>query len=196
MVCLQIVNIGHVPGLSHHLLSLRWNSDADYIYVGTFNGIQSSFKFGKTLFTPLFRKLNGVYAYRVDPLRSDDEQVRAVVAPEGIARPPMVETNLFHCAHGHSREMLLRKTDKLLAVQLTGQPIPCQGCSEAKQFRRSTKSVMPNRAVEPTARLFINLTGTKPVPSCGERKYTMIVRDDFSRYTEKWGGGGVLRSPR
>ena len=43
VVCVTLLNLAHVPGLSHHLLSLRRIADGGNKYVGTREGIQTVF---------------------------------------------------------------------------------------------------------------------------------------------------------
>ena len=53
MVCVTLVNVAHVLGLSHHLLSLRRIADAWNKYIGTREGIRKVFtKSGDELFAP------------------------------------------------------------------------------------------------------------------------------------------------
>ena len=129
---MQLKNVAHVPGLSHHLLSLRLIADAGNSYVGTPEGIRVDFtKSGDTLFAPSLGQLNGLYAHRSDQACSDDYAC-AVLAPGVLPSPQVVNINDFHRSYGHAHEDLLRKTAKANGVQLQGQLEPCQGCSEAK----------------------------------------------------------------
>ena len=51
VVCVTLINVAHVPGLSHHLLSLRRIADAGNKYIGTQEGIRIVFaKSGDVLF--------------------------------------------------------------------------------------------------------------------------------------------------
>ena len=53
MIGVTLVNVAHVPGLSHHLLSLRRIADAGNKYVGIWEGIQIDFaKSGDELIAP------------------------------------------------------------------------------------------------------------------------------------------------
>ena len=69
-------------------------------------------------------------------------------------------------------------------MQLRGELLPCQGCSEAKELRNRTKLFTNNRADKPFGEFFVDLTGPKPVSARGGNKYMLIVRDDFSWYTQ------------
>ena len=80
------MNLAHVPGLSHHLMSLRRIADAGNKYIGTREGIRIVFaKSGDGLFAPTYGQLNGPFGYRTD--RSSQEKVHAVIAPGGEANP-------------------------------------------------------------------------------------------------------------
>ena len=183
MVCVTLINVTHVPGLSHHLLSLRRIADAGNKYIGTREGIRIGFaKSGDELFAPSCGQLIGLFGYRTD--RSSEENVHAVIAPG--ARPiqsTVTDINKFHCSYGDMHEDLLSKTAKQIAVKLQGQLVPCQGCSEAKEIRKRVKPFTYARATEPAEQCFVDLSGPKSVKSMGEKQYMMVVRDDYSRFT-------------
>ena len=85
VVCVTLMNVAHVPGLSHHLLSLRRIADAGNKYIGTREGIRIVFvKYGDELFASSCGQLNCIFGYRTD--RSSEENVHAVIA-SGEANP-------------------------------------------------------------------------------------------------------------
>ena len=171
------MNVAYVPGLSHHLLSLRRIADAGNKYIGTREGIRIVFaKSGDELFAPSFGQLNGLFGYRTD--RSSEENLHAVIAPGARPTPSAADINEFHCSHGHMHENLLHKTAKQVGVKLQGQLVPCQGCSEAKGIRKSVKPFTSTRATKPAKRCFVDLSGPKSVKS-----FRKIVKDDYSRFT-------------
>ena len=135
----MLINVAHVPGLSHHLLSLRRIADAENKYIGTREGIQIVVaKSGDELFAPSCGQLNGLFGYRT--YRSSEETVYAVIASG--ARPTSstaADINAFPCSHGHMHKDLLRMTAKQIGVKLQGQLVPCQECSEVKGTRKSVK---------------------------------------------------------
>ena len=180
---MTLMNVTHVPGLSHHLLSLRRNADAGNKYIGTREGIRIVFaKSSDELFAPSCGQLNGLFGYRTD--RSSEENVHAVIATEARPTPSTAaDINEFHCSHGHMHEDLLRKTAKKIRVKLPGQLVPCQGCSEAKGIRKPAKPFTYTRAAKPAERCYVDLSGPKSVKSTRGKEYMMIVRNDFSRYT-------------
>ena len=53
----------------------------------------------------------------------------------------------------------------------------------AKGLRRGIKQSTHTRAEKKLGRVFVDLSGSKMVESHGGKRYTLIVRDDFSRYT-------------
>ena len=84
VVCVTLMDVAHVPGLSRDLLPLRRIADAGNRYIGTREGILIVFaKSGDGLFAPSYGQLNGLFGYRTD--RSSEEHVHAVIAPG--ARP-------------------------------------------------------------------------------------------------------------
>ncbi|CAM9827308.1 unnamed protein product, partial [Sphacelaria rigidula] len=61
---------------------------------------------------------------------------------------------------------------------------PCRGCSEAKGVRAPIPRSPHTRAAKSASRVFVDLSGPKPVKSKGRKSYTMVVRDDHSRHTK------------
>ena len=112
VVCVTLINVAHVPGLSHHRLSLRRIADAGNRYNGTREDIRIVFaKSVDELFAPSCEQLNGHFGYRTD--RSSEEKVHAVIAPGARPTPSTAaDVNEFHFSHGHIHEHLLRKTAK------------------------------------------------------------------------------------
>ena len=180
---MTLMNVAHVPGLSHHLLSLRRIADAGNKYIGTREGIRIVFaKSGDELFAPSCGQLNGLFGYRTD--RSSEENVHAVIAPGARLTPSAADINEFHRSQGHMHEDLLCKTAKQIGVKLSGEVVPCQGCSEAKGIRKPIKPFTYTRATKPAERCFVDLSGTKSViKSMGGKEYVMIVRYDYSQFT-------------
>ena len=183
VVCVTLVIVAHVPGLSHHLLSLRRTANAGNKYIGTREGIQIVFaKSGDELFAPSCGQLNGIFGYRTD--RSSEENVHAVIAPGTRPTPSATaDINEFHCSHGHMHEDLLRKTAKQIGVKLQGQLVPCQGCTEAKAIKKPVKPFTYTRATKPAERCFVDLSGPTSVKSMWGKEYMMIVIDYYSRFT-------------
>ena len=181
VVCVTLMNVAHVPGLSHDLLSLRRIADAGNNYIGTREGIRIVFaRSGGELLAPSYGQLNGLFGYRTD--KSSEEKVHAVIAPGARPTPlTAADINEFYCSHGHMHEDLLRKMAKQIGVKLQG--VPYQGCSEAKGIRKPVKPFTYTRAAKPAEPCFVDLSGPKFVQSPGGKEYMMIVRDDFSRFT-------------
>ena len=107
VVCVTLIDVAHVPGLSYHFLSLICIADAGNKYIGTRQGIRIVFeKSGDELFAP-----SGLSGYRTDT--SGEEKAHAVIAPGATPTPSTTAViNDFHCSHGHIHEDLLRKTAK------------------------------------------------------------------------------------
>ena len=104
VVCVTLVNVTHVPGLFHHLLSLRRIADARNKYIGTRESIRIVFATsGDELFAPSCGQLNSIFGYRTD--RSNEENVHAVIAPGARPTPSAADMNEMH-------EGLLCKTAK------------------------------------------------------------------------------------
>ena len=121
VICVTLMNVSHVPGLSHHILSLRRIADEGNKYIGTREGIRIVFaKSSDQLFAPSCGQLNGLFSYRTD--RSSEANVHAVIAPGPRPTPSTAaDINEFYCSHCHIHEDLLRKTAKQIGVKLQGQ---------------------------------------------------------------------------
>ena len=94
-----------------------------------------------------------------------------------------VHINVLHCVHGHANDFLLRETAKSLGVELLGRLRPCTGCSMAKGYRTSIANSAKSRATETLERVFVDLNGHESSHSLLGKKYTMIVKDDFTLYS-------------
>ena len=135
----------------------------------------------RSIVFPLTGNLYSLYGYRVDC--STRGNACAVLAPRKLPNKPVVNINDYHCAAGHSHGPLLRKTAEQQGVVLEGKLLECKRCSMAKGLRRVIKQSAHSRADEKLGRVFVDLSGPKVVKSHGGKRYTLIVRDDFSRYT-------------
>ena len=120
VVCVTLMNVAHVPGLSHHLPWLRRIADAGNKYIGTREGIRVVFaKSGDELFAPSCGQLNGRFGYRTD--RYNKENVYDVIAPGARSTPSTAaDINEFHCSHGCMHVDLLRKTATQIGVKDPG----------------------------------------------------------------------------
>lgn len=94
-----------------------------------------------------------------------------------------MDINDFHCLYGHSNEFILRETAKSVSVELTGKMKPCTGCSMAKGFWKPISSRTNTRSDRKLRRVVIDLGVPESVPSLTGKKYVMIVKDDFSRFS-------------
>ena len=53
----------------------------------------------------------------------------------------------------------------------------------AKGLRKPIARSTHTRAVKKLERVFVDLSGKMPVPSIGGKRYTLLVRDDHTRFT-------------
>ena len=152
VVCVTLMNVAHVPGLSHHLLSPRRIAHAGNKYIGTREYIRIIFaESDNELFAHSCGQLNSIFGYRTD--RPSEENVHTVIATGARSTPSTAaDINEIYSSHGHMHKDLLRKTAKQIGVKLQGQLVPCQGCSEAKGTRKHAKSFTHIRAAKPAER--------------------------------------------
>ena len=133
---------------------------------------------GEGLFFPSVRRLKLLYAYRPNALV---DEIDNITIPNHRDTPTGI--NDFYVVHAHAHEGALRNTTKQMGVTLVGQMHELKDCSLANGIRISNQSKTINREVKRHFRVFVDLGGKKHVKSIGGKKYPMIIRDDFSRYT-------------
>ena len=125
--------------------------------------------------------LYSLYGYRV--YCSSRKNACAVLAPGQLPKKPAIDINNYHDAAGHSHEVLLRKTAEQQGIVLEGKLLECRGYSMAKGLRKGIKQSTHTRADKKHGRVFVDSSGHTVVESSGRKRYTVIVCDDFSRYT-------------
>ena len=180
-VRVTLTNVAHVPHPRYHLFSLPTLVKHGHTYEGRPARIVVKLKSERPIVFPLTGNLYSLYGYRVDCSTRGDAY--AVLAPRKLPNKPVVNVNNYHCAAGQSHEALLRKTAEQQGLVLEGKLLECKGCSMAKGLHQSIKQSTHTRADMKLGRVFVDLSGPKVVKSDGGKRYTLIVRDHFSRYT-------------
>ena len=125
--------------------------------------------------------MNVLRGYRMT--RNNDKTFRATIAP-GVKPHNFnlyVDINGIHCSFGHIDEGFLRETAKQQNVNLTGTLQECQGCSIVKERAKPISTTTGTRAVKPGGHTFLDVCGEKSVQSIESKKYTAMIRDDFTR---------------
>ncbi|CAM9751359.1 unnamed protein product, partial [Sphacelaria rigidula] len=162
-VILKLVDVDHVPGVRHHFLSLTRVQRMGHTYTAFCTGFRVDLNSENALIIPGQTRQLRMYARRLDLSGGDKcASAYAVIAPGAPPSPQTADINEFHCSHAH----------------------PCRGYSEAKGLRRPIPRSTHTRAAKSASRVFVDLSGPKPVKSNGGKSYTMIVRDDPSRHTK------------
>ena len=93
------------------------------------------------------------------------------------------DINNFHCTYGNTHEVLLKKTAEQQEVNLSGELLKYQGCLVAKGLRKPIARSTHTRAEKKLQRVYVDLSGKMTVPDIGGKWYTLIVRDDCTRFT-------------
>ena len=107
----------------------------------------------------------------------------AVIAPGKVKTPnPTTDINILHCTFGHAHEGLLKKTATQQGIAYSGELHECRGCSMAKGLRKPIARSTHTRADKRLQRVFVDLSGPMAVKSIGGKRYTLIVRDDCTRF--------------
>ncbi|CAM9437793.1 unnamed protein product [Pylaiella littoralis] len=155
-----------------------------HTYTGDNDGITLKLDGGETVFFPLVGKLYRQFGYRPEATGSSVDTACATIAP-GRAKAPTTpaDINVLHCTFGHTHEVLLKKTAEQQGLAYSGELHECRGCSLAKGLRKPIARSTHTRAVKKLQRVFVDLSGRMATESIGGKRYTLIVRDDCTRFT-------------
>ncbi|CAB1116999.1 unnamed protein product [Ectocarpus sp. CCAP 1310/34] len=175
---LLLKRVAHVPRLDYNLVSLTSLFD-DGFETKTLkkHDLELERVGGESVHFPRCGNL-----YVRNGSRTHNEHASPTIAP-GNAKAPStpVDINDFHCAHGHSHEVLLRTTAKQQGTMLVGELLECLGCSTAKGLSTPIPNKTSTRAAK-LQRVFVDLSGKTRAQSLGGKWYTLIVKDDFTRW--------------
>ena len=138
---------------------------------------------GEELFFPSVGRLNFLHTYRPNVLVDETANATIASGPMPKNHDTPTDINDFHVAHAHAHEGALRKTAKQMSITPVGKMHEGKGCSLAKGIRVPIPSKTSNIVVKRLFRVFVDLGGKKHVKSIGGKKYPMVIRDDYSRYT-------------
>ena len=180
-VRVEMNDVAHVPQLSYNLISLPSMAQKGHTYTGDKDGVILELKGGKTVFFPLVGKLCRQYGYRPKAANNMVDTACAVIAPGKAPNPP-TDINILHCTFGHAHEGLLKKTATQQGIAYSGELHECRGCSMAKGLRKPIARSTRTRADKRLQRVFVDLSGPMAVKSIGGKRYTLIVRDDCTRF--------------
>ena len=183
-VRVEMNDVAHVPLLNYNLISLPSMRLQGHTYTGDKNGITLKLNGGETVFFPLVGKLYRQYGYRPEAVGSMADTACATIAP-GKAKAPTtpIDINILQCTFGHTHEVLLEKMVTQQEIAYSRELHECQGCSMAKGLRKPIARSTYTRAAKKLKRVFVDRSGTMAVQSIGGKWYTLIVRDDCTRFT-------------
>ena len=183
-VRVEMNDVAHVPLLNYNLISLTSMTLQGHTYTGDKDDITLKLNGGETVFFPLVGKLYRQYGYRPEAAGSMVDTACATVVP-GKAKAPTtpIDINILHCTFGHTHEVLLKKTVTQQGIAYSGERHECRGCPMAKGLRKPIARSTHTRAAKKLQRVFVDLSGTMTVQSIGGKRYTLIVRDDCTRFT-------------
>ena len=99
-----------------------------------------------------------------------------------------MDINKYHRTTAHTHPRLLRESTRQQGVKLKlgVKLLPCVRCSTAKGFSAPVKKTTKCRSDTKQGRVFVDLSGKKPVPSMGGKQYGMIFRDDATRMSKEY----------
>ena len=171
-------NVPHVSTFNHNRFSVGAAAGEGHSVVFDKEVCTLQLKSGTSVCFPKFGSLFFIQDFPLPP----PELAFAVTAPRLTPTTLPVGINAYHCVHGHIHEALLRKTAEQTGVILEGTLHECKGRSMAKGLRKPISRSIHILADKNFGRVFVDLSGPKPVESKGRNRYVMIVKDDYPRF--------------
>ena len=135
----------------------------------------------KYFFKPLSRKAE--FAFRIPTPSDSSNFALATIASEKIPSVSPCGYHTFHTFHGYVNEKLLRSTAKQFGVVLEGYLRECEECSVPKGLGKPIGRTTSTRADKAFRRLFVDICGEKSFESIGEKRYMLLICDNFSPST-------------
>ena len=156
-----------------------------HTYTGDKYGITLKLNGGEIVCFPLVGKVSRQCGYRPKATGSMVDTACATIAP-GKAKAPTTPTdiNILLCTFVHTHEVLLKQTATQQGIAYSGELDECRGCSMAKGLRRPIARSTHTRAAKKLQRVFVDLSGPMTVQSIGGKRYTLIVWDDYTQFTQ------------
>ena len=114
-----LTNVVHVPDLRYNRFSLPNLVKNGHTFEGRPTGVVVKLKSSRSIVFPLTRTRYSLFGYRVHC--SSRENARAVLAPGQLPSKLAIDINDYHCATGHSHEVLPRKTAEQQGIVLEGK---------------------------------------------------------------------------
>ena len=99
-----------------------------------------------------------------------------------------MDINQYHRTTAHTQPRLLKESARQQGVKLKPglKLLPCVGCSTGKGFSDPVKKTTECRLDKKHGRVFVDLSGKKPVLSMGGTQYGMIFRDDATGISKEY----------
>ena len=121
------------------------------------------------------------------PVQSRAVGLRPVAtATIALAKVPVhmysMDNNDMYVSYAHAHPGIWHETAKQLGFRLTGNFRACGGCTMSKGKRQPLRKTSLYRSEGPLQRVFADLARLKPTQSAGGALYTMLTKDDFSRF--------------
>ena len=112
--------------------------------------------------------------------RIDTPLAAAALIPGPLKHGKEVDINHLHVSLTHAQASVLKATAKQHEIRLTGELVPCSGCSQAKGHRAPTPHHVTRRATHPLGLVHIDTAGPYPT-SLGGSRYVVMFVDSASR---------------
>ena len=183
-VRVEMNDVTHAVLLNYNLISLPSMTLQGHTYTGDKYGITLKLNEGETVIFLLVGKLYRQYGYRPEAAGSMLDTACATIAPGKVKAPTTpADIDILHCTFGHTCEVLLNQTATQQGIAYSGDLYECRGCSIPKGLRKLMARSTHTRAAKKPERVSVGLSGPMTVQSIGGKRYTLVVRDDLTRFT-------------
>ena len=183
-VRVEMNDVAHASLLNYNLTALPSITLQGHTYTGDKGGITLKLNGEETVLFPLVGKLYHQHGYRPEAAGSMINTACTTIAPgKAKAHTTPTDISILHCTFGHTHEVLLKKTATQQGIADSGDLHECRGCSMAKGLRKPIARSTHTRAAKKLQSVFVDLRGLMTVQIIGGKRYTLIVRDDYTRFT-------------
>ena len=178
---LKMLNVLHVPGFTHNLLSihkLTKDNGCDVTFLSEMCVILDSVS---KQVKGVGKMSNGLYYLVGKDEQQSHEQVKCLQVQSQGVTDPEVDSNLWHYRLGHTPNQKLQLISEIKA-QVNKEKSICMVCPMAK-FTKLPFPVSDSHAKERFELVHIDTWGPYRVPTRGKYRYFLTLVDDFSRVT-------------
>ncbi|KAK1369394.1 hypothetical protein POM88_035486 [Heracleum sosnowskyi] len=175
-----IEKVALVKGLKHNLLSISQITDRGYhVHFYSTHCEVVSKESGKTVLTG-YRHGN---IYEANIQSNTDGSPTCLISKASVDESWNWHKKLSHLNFSNINELVKKELVRGLPKVLYTPDGLCDACQKAKQRRTSFKSKSESSIEEPYHMLHLDLFGPVNIMSISKKRYTLVVVDEYSRFT-------------